>query len=226
LATSREPLGVPGEMVRPLGPLPVGMALRLLGERGAAARAGFVVAEDRGAAEEVCRRLDGLPLAIELAAARLRLLSVRQIAERLDDRFRLLTSGARTVLPRQQTLRAVVDWSWDLLEEPERVVLRRLAVFTGGADLAAAEAVCADGGTPDVLDLLGALVDKSLVVAGPGRDGEGMRFRLLETVAEYAGERLEESGERAATERRHLTYYRELARTTDPELRGSGQVAA
>ncbi|MET9538805.1 BTAD domain-containing putative transcriptional regulator [Streptomyces sp. NPDC006553] len=225
LATSREPLGVPGERVRPLGPLPMGMALRLLGERGAAARAGFVVAEDRGAAEEVCRRLDGLPLAIELAAARLRLLSVRQIAERLDDRFRLLTSGARTVLPRQQTLRAVVDWSWDLLEEPERAVLRRLAVFTGGADLTAAESVCADGGT-DVLDLLGALVDKSLVVAGPDRDGEGMRFRLLETVAEYAGERLEESGERAATERRHLTYYRELARTTDPGLRGSGQVAA
>ncbi|MFF3837838.1 BTAD domain-containing putative transcriptional regulator [Streptomyces sp. NPDC001930] len=226
LATSREPLGVPGEVVRPLGPLPVEMALRLLGERGAAARPGFVVAEDQRAAEEVCRRLDGLPLAIELAAARLRLLSVRQIAERLDDRFRLLTSGARTVLPRQQTLRAVVDWSWDLLEEPERAVLRRLAVFTGGADLAAAEAVCADGATPDVLDLLGALVDKSLVVAGPGRDGEEMRFRLLETVAEYAGERLEESGERAATERRHLTYYRELARTTDPELRGAGHVAA
>ncbi|WP_329275346.1 ATP-binding protein [Streptomyces sp. NBC_00691] len=226
LATSREPLGVPGEAVRPLGPLPVGMALRLLGERGAAARPGFVVAEDAGAAEEVCRRLDGLPLAIELAAARLRLLSVRQIAERLDDRFRLLTSGARTVLPRQQTLRAVVDWSWDLLEGPERAVLRRLAVFAGGADLAAAEAVCADGGVSDVLDLLGALVDKSLVVAGPGRDGEGMRFRLLETVAEYAAERLGESGERAAVERRHLTYYRELARTADPELRGSGQLAA
>uniref|UniRef100_UPI0004C01715 ATP-binding protein n=1 Tax=Streptomyces bikiniensis TaxID=1896 RepID=UPI0004C01715 len=112
LATSREPLGVPGEVVRPLGPLPVGVALRLLGERGAAARPGFVVGEDREAAEEVCRRLDGLPLAVELAAARLRMLSLRQIADRLDDRFRLLTAGARTVLPRQQTLRAVVDWSW------------------------------------------------------------------------------------------------------------------
>ncbi|MBY8820640.1 ATP-binding protein, partial [Streptomyces cinereoruber] len=225
LATSREPLGVPGEVVRPLGPLPVGMALRLLGERGAAARPGFVVGEDRGAAEEVCRRLDGLPLAVELAAARLRMLSLRQIAERLDDRFRLLTAGARTVLPRQQTLRAVVDWSWDLLDDPERVVLRRLSVFTGGCDLAAAEAVCAgDGGSGEVLDVLGALVDKSLVVAAPV-DG-GMRYRLLETVAEYARERLEEAGERAGVERRHLAYYRELARRTDPELRGPGQVAA
>ncbi|MEK9517794.1 AfsR family transcriptional regulator [Streptomyces venezuelae] len=226
LATSREPLGVPGEVVRPLGPLPADTALRLLGERGAAARPGFVVGEDLGAAEEVCRRLDGLPLAIELAAARLRLLSVGQIAERLDDRFRLLTSGARTVLPRQQTLRAVVDWSWELLEDPERAVLRRLAVFTGGTDLVAAEAVCGGAGTGEVLDLLGALVDKSLVVAAPGRDGTGMRFRLLETVAEYARERLVESGEEGEVERRHLTYYRELARTTDPELRGSGQVEA
>ncbi|MEU6620625.1 BTAD domain-containing putative transcriptional regulator [Streptomyces litmocidini] len=291
LATSREPLGVPGEEVRPLGPLPVDMALRLLGERGAAARPGFRVAEDPEAAEEVCRRLDGLPLAIELAAARLRMLSVRQIADRLDDRFRLLTSGARTVLPRQQTLRAVVDWSWELLDEAERAVLRRLAVFTGGCDLTAAEAVCAsetpapadvreipgadlpdgrgadvpdasggpgagvragrDVGVPDapgagvrglldgrdlpdapgtavpaagVLDVLGALVDKSLVVAAP--DGGGMRFRLLETVAEYAGERLDEAGERAAAERRHLRYYRELARRTEPELRGPGQVDA
>ncbi|MFJ7128683.1 ATP-binding protein [Streptomyces sp. NPDC098101] len=224
LATSREPLGVPGEVVRPLGPLPVGVALRLLGERGAAARPGFSVGEDPVAAEEVCRRLDGLPLAIELAAARLRMLSVRQVAERLDDRFRLLTAGARTVLPRQQTLRAVVDWSWELLDGPERVVLRRLAVFAGGCDLAAAEAVCADGAGPDVLDVLGALVDKSLVVAGPV-DG-GMRYRLLETVAEYARERLAEAGERAEVERRHLVYYRELARRTDPELRGSGQVAA
>ncbi|MFF3604948.1 ATP-binding protein [Streptomyces sp. NPDC002463] len=248
LATSREPLGVPGEEVRPLGPLPMDMALRLLGERGAAARPGFAVTEDPEAAEEICRRLDGLPLAIELAAARLRMLSVSQIADRLDDRFRLLTSGARTVLPRQQTLRAVVDWSWDLLDETERAVLRRLAVFTGGCDLPAVEGVCAGievrgvrdapgadapgTGMPgahvpaaDVLDLLGALVDKSLVVAAPD-DGGGMRFRLLETVAEYAGERLDEAGERAAVERRHLTYYRELARRTDPELRGPDQLAA
>ncbi|MFI0985088.1 BTAD domain-containing putative transcriptional regulator [Streptomyces exfoliatus] len=285
LATSREPLGVPGERVRPVGPLRTETALRLLGERGAAVRPGFRVEEDPEAAAEIVRRLDGLPLAIELAAARLRMLTLRQIAERLDDRFRLLTSGARTVLPRQQTLRAVVDWSWDLLDDAERAVLRRLSVFTGGSDLEAAEAVCAEateeattagpttagaatagattagattagataagaatagattagpttagaagpGGAigpaalrpSDVLDLLGSLVDKSLVVSAPGDDG--MRYRLLETVAEYAGERLDEAGERAATERRHLTYYRELARLTDPELRGSGQVAA
>ncbi|MFH8256391.1 AfsR/SARP family transcriptional regulator [Streptomyces roseolus] len=224
LATSREPLGVPGERLRPLGPLPEETALRLLAERGAAARPGFDVAGDPEAAEEIVRRLDGLPLAIELAAARLRLLSPRQIADRLDDRFRLLTSGARTVLPRQQTLRAVVDWSWELLEGPERAVLRRLAVFTGGCDLEAAEAVCAGPEGADVLSVLGALVDKSLVVAAP--EESGTRFRLLETVAEYAGERLDEAGERTAVERAHLTHYRELARTTDPALRGSGQLAA
>ncbi|MEX0170943.1 BTAD domain-containing putative transcriptional regulator [Streptomyces sp. LMG1-1-1.1] len=256
LATSREPLGVPGEVLRPLGPLPAETALRLFGERGAAVRPGFRTEEDPEAAAEIVRRLDGLPLAIELAAARLRMLTLRQIADRLDDRFRLLTSGARTVLPRQQTLRAVVDWSWDLLDAPERAVLRRLSVFTGGCDLEAAEAVCggAEAGIPadapapladapagkaadktagkaagvpapaDVLDVLGSLVDKSLVVAAPAETG--MRYRLLETVAEYAAERLDEAGERAAAERRHLTYYRELARRTDPELRGAGQVEA
>jgi predicted ATPase len=221
LATSREPLGVPGELLRPVEPLPEPVALRLLADRGAAARPGFRIADDPEAAAEICRRLDGLPLAIELAAARLRMLTPRQIADRLDDRFRLLTSGSRTVLPRQQTLRAVVDWSWDLLDEDERDALRRLSVFAGGCDLAAAEAVCG----PAALDTLGSLVDKSLVVAAPSGE-EGMRYRLLETVAEYAGERLDESGDRAAAERAHLTYYRELARTTDPALRGPGQGAA
>ncbi|MER5882546.1 BTAD domain-containing putative transcriptional regulator [Streptomyces sp. NPDC001941] len=221
LATSREPLGVPGELVRPVGPLPEPKALRLLGERGAAARPGFSVDGDRAACAEICRRLDGLPLAIELAAARLRLLTPRQIADRLDDRFRLLTSGSRTVLPRQQTLRAVVDWSWDLLDEPERAVLRRLSVFAGGCDLAAAEAVCG----PEALDLLGSLVDKSLVVAAPDAGGE-MRYRLLETVGEYAAERLDAAGDRAGTERRHLVHYRELARTTDPSLRDARQERA
>ncbi|MGW0991111.1 BTAD domain-containing putative transcriptional regulator [Streptomyces sp. NPDC002486] len=224
LATSREPLGVPGELLRPVEPLPEPVALRLLADRGAAARPGFRTEEDPGACAEICRRLDGLPLAIELAAARLRMLTPRQIADRLDDRFRLLTSGNRTVLPRQQTLRAVVDWSWDLLDEDERDVLRRLSVFAGGCDLPAAEAVCG----PAALEALGSLVDRSLVVAAPPResaDGE-MRYRLLETVAEYAAERLDESGQRAAAERAHLTYFRELARTTDPLLRGRDQLTA
>ncbi|SNX57997.1 predicted ATPase [Streptomyces sp. TLI_55] len=224
LATSREPLGVPGELLRPVDPLPEPVALRLLADRGAAARPGFRVEADEetaAACAEICRRLDGLPLGIELAAARLRMLTPRQIADRLDDRFRLLTSGSRTLLPRQQTLRAVVDWSWELLDEAERDVLRRLSVFAGGCDLAAAEAVCG----PAALDALGSLVDKSLVVAAPSERGE-MRYRLLETVAEYASERLDESGRRAEAGRAHLTYYRELARTTDQLLRGPGQLAA
>ncbi|MEV7864992.1 BTAD domain-containing putative transcriptional regulator [Streptomyces sp. NPDC088124] len=259
LATSREALGVPGEVVRPVEPLPPDPAHRLFAERGRAVRAGFDPADDPGAVAEICRRLDGLPLAIELAAARLRVLTPRQIADRLDDRFRLLTSGSRTVLPRQQTLRAVVDWSWELLDAPERAVLRRLSVFTGGCDLTAAEFVCADDtdagtdavtntntgtdavtgtagsvvGARDVAGLLGSLIDKSLVVATPASDGT-MRYRLLETVAEYTAERLDQSGrsgeggegERAATERRHLVHYRELARTTDVALRGPGQQAA
>ncbi|WP_328870891.1 winged helix-turn-helix domain-containing protein [Streptomyces sp. NBC_00287] len=221
LATSREPLGVPGEVLRPVEPLPQPYALRLFADRGAAARPGFRVDDDPEACAEICRRLDGLPLAIELAAARLRMLAPRQIADRLDDRFRLLTSGSRTVLPRQQTLRAVVDWSWDLLDEDERDVLRRLSVFAGGCDLPAAEAVCG----PAALEALGSLVDKSLVVATPCGD-DAMRYRLLETVAEYAGERMDEAGERPRAERAHLTYYRELARTTDPLLRGPGQLDA
>ncbi|MFI5682422.1 BTAD domain-containing putative transcriptional regulator [Streptomyces sp. NPDC051636] len=221
LATSREPLGVPGELVRPVEPLPEPVALRLLADRGAAARPGFRTEDDPEACAEICRRLDGLPLAIELAAARLRMLTPRQIVDRLDDRFRLLTSGSRTVLPRQQTLRAVVDWSWDLLDEREREVLRGLSVFAGGCDLAAAEAVCG----PDAFDALGSLVDKSLVVAAPAPDG-AMRYRLLETVAEYAAERLDEAGRRGQAERAHLTYFRELARTTDALLRGPGQRTA
>ncbi|MFQ6196208.1 AfsR/SARP family transcriptional regulator [Streptomyces sp. NPDC000405] len=227
LATSREPLAVPGELVRPVEPLPDPVALRLLADRGAAARPGFRVEDDPEACAEICRRLDGLPLAIELAAARLRMLTPRMLADRLDDRFRLLTSGSRTVLPRQQTLRAVVDWSWDLLDDPERAVLRRLSVFSGGCGLDQAEEVCADGTAvtaPDVAALLGSLVDKSLVVAVPTADGE-MRYRLLETVGEYSAERLEEAGERADAQHRHLVAFRELARTADPALRGPGQRA-
>jgi predicted ATPase len=224
LATSREPLGVPGELVRPVEPLRPDQARRLFAERAAAVRpdAG-VVLRDEEAVAEICRRLDGLPLAIELAAARLRILTPRQIADRLDDRFRLLTSGSRTVLPRQQTLRAVVDWSWELLDEGERTLLREVSVFVGGWDLAAAEEVC--GG--QVADLMGALVDKSLIVAAPcTRDGsDGMRYRMLETIHEYAVERAAETpGLRAAAERRHRAWVRALVEEAEPLLRSAGQL--
>ncbi|GHK03797.1 AfsR family transcriptional regulator [Streptomyces sp. Y2F8-2] len=223
LATSREPLGVPGESVRPVEPLPPDPAHRLFLERAAAVRPDPHAVHDPEAVDEICRRLDGLPLAIELAAARLRLLTPRQIADRLDDRFRLLTSGSRTVLPRQQTLRAVVDWSWDLLDERERTVLREVSVFAGGWDLAAAEAVC----TGPVADLIGALVDKSLVVASPGDGdgGTGMRYRMLETIHEYATERAAEAPElRAAAERRHRAWVRALVEEAEPKLRSAGQL--
>ncbi|NYI05824.1 AfsR/SARP family transcriptional regulator [Allostreptomyces psammosilenae] len=248
LATSREPLGIPGEVVRPVDPLPTASAMRLLAERGAAARPGFTPAVDPAAAEEICRRLDGLPLAIELAAARLRSLTPRQIADRLDDRFHLLTGGSRTALPRQQTLRAVVDWSWGLLEPAERALLRRLSVFSGGWTLEAAEDVCADPspepGDPaalprwSVLDRLSSLVDKSLVVADqpepPGRHGPAdprgtaTRYRMLETIAEYATERLHDAGhdaERRGVQARHVRWYRRLAVTADRRLRGPEQLA-
>ncbi|MFD9436450.1 BTAD domain-containing putative transcriptional regulator [Streptomyces sp. NPDC060002] len=224
LATSREPLGVPGESVRPVEPLLPDQAHRLFTERATAARPDAPAAlRDEEAIAEICRRLDGLPLAIELAAARLRLLTPRQIADRLDDRFRLLTSGSRTVLPRQQTLRAVVDWSWDLLDEPERTLLRELSVFAGGWDLEAAEAVC----TGPVADLVGALVDKSLVVAAPCErgGGGGMRYRMLETIHEYAGERAAELPRcRAAARRRHRAWVRALVERADPLLRSAGQL--
>ncbi|MFD3588893.1 BTAD domain-containing putative transcriptional regulator [Streptomyces sp. NPDC058683] len=224
LATSREPLGVPGESVRPVEPLAPEQAHRLFEERAATVRPDVRGAPgDRTAVDEICRRLDGLPLAIELAAARLRLLTPRQIADRLDDRFRLLTSGSRTLLPRQQTLRAVVDWSWDLLDEGERTVLREVSVFAGGWDLAAAEAVC----TGPVADLVGALVDKSLVVATPdGPDGTGgMRYRMLETIHEYAVERAAEvPGLRAAAERRHGAWVRALVEEAAPKLRSGEQL--
>ncbi|MFJ4781635.1 BTAD domain-containing putative transcriptional regulator [Streptomyces sp. NPDC088762] len=227
LATSREPLGVPGESVRPVEPLPPDPAHRLFADRGASARPGFTPDEDPAACAEICARLDGLPLAIELAAARLRLLTPRQIADRLDDRFRLLTSGSRTVLPRQQTLRAVVDWSWDLLDEPERTVLRRLSVFAGGCDLAAAEAVCADP-SYDVADVLGSLVDKSLVLAEPAPDpdgADGMRYRMLETIHEYAAERAAaDPADRTATTRRHTGHFLALAEQAEPLLRSAAQL--
>ncbi|MFD9127945.1 BTAD domain-containing putative transcriptional regulator [Kitasatospora sp. NPDC059571] len=224
LATSREPLGVPGETVLPVEPLPDPVALRLLAERGAAARPGFSTADDPEACAEICRRLDGLPLAIELAAARLRGLTPRRIADRLDGRFALLTAGSRTLLPRQQTLRAVVDWSWDLLGKRERAVLRRLSVFAGGCTLEAAEQVVADGTevrAEDVADLLLSLVDKSLVLADLA--GEEPRYSMLETIHEYAAERLAESGGDGAQER-HVRCFRELVRIADGSLHGADQL--
>ncbi|MCX5333071.1 BTAD domain-containing putative transcriptional regulator [Streptomyces sp. NBC_00140] len=224
LATSREPLGVPGESVRPVEPLLPDQAHRLFTERATAVRPDAdVVLRDTEAVTEICRRLDGLPLAIELAAARLRLLTPRQIADRLDDRFRLLTSGSRTVLPRQQTLRAVVDWSWDLLDERERTVLREASVFAGGWDLAAAEAVC----TGPAAELIGALVDKSLIVAAPCErsGGDAMRYRMLETIHEYAVERAAEAPHaRADALRRHRAWVRALVEEAEPELRSVGQL--
>ncbi|MER5965217.1 BTAD domain-containing putative transcriptional regulator [Streptomyces sp. NPDC002057] len=220
LATSREPLGVPGESVRPVEPLPPDPAHRLFAERARTVRPSFDLVRDGGATvDEICRRLDGLPLAIELAAARLRLLTPRQIADRLDDRFRLLTSGSRTVLPRQQTLRAVVDWSWDLLDPEERTLLRQVSVFAGGWDLAAAEAL-----SPRAADALGALVDKSLVVATPTEGGE-MRYRLLETIHEYAVERAAETPRLlAAAEATHTAHFTALAEAAEPKLRSGEQL--
>ena len=222
IATSREPLGVPGEVLVPVGPLALPAAVELFVDRARAVRPGFTADEHtRPVINDICRRLDGLPLAVELAAARLRSLTLATLAERLDDRFRLLTVGARTVLPRQQTLRAVVDWSYDLLFEDERRLFARLSVFAGGCDLDAAEAVCADDQVPagEVLDLLSRLVDKSLVAApNAGRDA---RFIQLQTLWQYGRDRLNESGEADAMCARHGAYYRQMAEQAHEGLRGA-----
>ncbi|MEU7884306.1 BTAD domain-containing putative transcriptional regulator [Microbispora bryophytorum] len=213
LATSREPLGITGERLWPVGPLGAGHAVRLFAERAAAKRPGYLVDGERDAVERICRELDGMPLAIELAAARLRMLSAGQIAERLGDRFRLFTGGSRTAVPRHQTLRAVVEWSWDLLDAGERALAARLAVFAGGATLEAAEQVC--GGD---IDVLGRLVDKSLVVF------DGGRYRMLETIKAYAAERLAESGEERKVRLAHAEFFARLAADTEPHLRGAEQL--
>jgi non-specific serine/threonine protein kinase len=175
------------------------------------------------AVADICRRLDGIPLALELAAARARALSVETMAARLSDRFRLLTGGDRTALPRQQTLRACIDWSYDLLTENECALLRRLAVFAGGFMVAAAESVGAGGAvdTTDVLDLLGNLVQKSLVEF----EAEGGRYRLLETVRQYARERLDEAGEGDAARTRHLVFYAALTQQAFWKVQGPDQRA-
>jgi predicted ATPase/DNA-binding SARP family transcriptional activator len=220
LATSREPIGVAGETLWEVPPLKLPEAVRLFAARAAATASGFALDEETaGPVAEVCRRLDGIPLALELAATRVRTLGVRGLAARLDDRFRLLTTGPRDAPPRQRTLTAVIDWSWRLLTEPERAVLRRLAVHVDGCTLEAAEAVCAQRGT---LDLLARLVDRSLVVM-EDRAGEGPRYRLLESVGAFCLDRLREAGELEAVRQRHARYYLELAERAEPRLYGHDQ---
>jgi predicted ATPase/DNA-binding SARP family transcriptional activator len=221
VATSREPLGVPGEILIPIAGLASPAAIELFVDRARAVQPGF---DGDGPAkviiDGICRRLDGLPLAIELAAARLRALPLSTLAERLDDRFALLTHGARTALPRQQTLRAVVDWSYDLLFEDERRLFARLSVFVGGCELEAVEAVCADDEFPgaDVLDVMSRLVDKSLVTAPTL--GE-TRFTQLQTLWEYGTARLDDSDEANAVRTRHAAYYRRFAENANERLRGA-----
>jgi predicted ATPase/DNA-binding SARP family transcriptional activator len=236
LATSREPLGITGEALWRVGPLALpaehadpgeiesSQAVQLLRDRAGAVRRDL--ATDTSALPNmarVCRALDGIPLAIELAAARLRTMSLNQLANRLDDRFRLLTGGSRTALPHHRTLRAVVDWSWELLTNAERMVLRRLAVFSGGASLDAAEQVCAVDSVErgEVLDLVTALTEKSLLLT----EGErAPRYRMLDTIREYARDRLAEAGESDLARHAHLAYFTGLAETADPRLRRADQL--
>jgi predicted ATPase/DNA-binding SARP family transcriptional activator len=239
MATSREPIGLTGEALWPVEPLaappvdPVPSAaevadypaVRLLLQRAAAARPGFAITdENAGVIARVVRALDGMPLAIELAAARLRAMTVEQLASRLDDRFTLLIAGSRTAMPRHQTLRAVVDWSWDLLNDPERVMWRRLSVFTGGATLAAAERQVSDGALGEVtaLDALTSLVDRSLLAVRD--EGPEPRYHMLETIRAYGQLRLDESGEEHAAREAHAAYFDELAVRARDELFGRHQL--
>ncbi len=238
LATSREPLRMAAETVWQVPPLtlPPGAAetpdelrryeaVRLFGDRAEASLPGFALGSANGSAVgELCRSLDGVPLAIELAAAWVRVLSVEQIVTRLDDRFRLLTSGDRTAPPRQRTLRAAIDWSYDLLGEREQVMLRRLSVFAGWS-LEMAEQICSGDDLPvsDVLDLLAALADKSLVVADTAARGQ-TRYRMLDTIREYAAVRLAEAGETEMMRRRLCDY--SLGETERRMLTGMGVIRA
>jgi predicted ATPase len=236
LATSREPLGITGEalwlvelLALPEGDASPGEiesspAVQLLRDRAGAVRRDLATdAHSLSTMARVCRALDGMPLAIELAAARLRTMSLDQLANRLDDRFRLLTSGSRTALPQHRTLRAVVDWSWELLSDAERMGLRRLAVFSGGASLEAAEQVCVGDGVEQeqVLELLTALTEKSLLLT----EGDSApRYRMIGTIKEYAGHRLAEAGEADLARHRHLAYFTELTEAAEPYLRRAEQL--
>jgi predicted ATPase/transcriptional regulator with XRE-family HTH domain len=248
LATSRETLNIAGETVYHVpslstpdpGQLPSldvltrYEAVHLFVERAGAAWPGFALTADNAqAVAQVCQHLDGIPLAIELAAARVKLLRVEEVAARLADRFGLLTSGNRTALPRHQTLRALIDWSWELLSEPERILLRRLAVFAGGWTLAAAAAVMSSeldnselitlNSELDILNGLVVLVNKSLVVADR-QPGAVARYRLLETIRQYAREKLVESGEEQLVRNRHMAFFLKLAQEAEPALRGHQQM--
>ncbi|MFC4942915.1 BTAD domain-containing putative transcriptional regulator [Pseudonocardia sp. GCM10023141] len=237
LATSREPLGITGEalwLVEPLavpdagagpGEIEASPAVQLLLDRARALRQDLAVdAAALSTMLRICRTLDGMPLAIELAAARLRTMSVDQLAHRLDDRFGLLTGGSRTALPRHRTLRAMVDWSWEPLTDAERMVLRRLSVFSGGASLEAAERVCTEKATiapEEVIEVLTALAEKSLLRV----DGAGApRYRMLGTIKEYATQRLAEAGETDLARRAHLAHFTELAEAAEPHLRRAEQL--
>src|ERR1700761_5319613 len=257
LATSREPLGITGEalwVTEPLalpnagpgagpgassGEIESSPAVRLLRDRAGAVRKDLGGdARTMSAMVRICRALDGMPLAIELAAARLRTMTIEQLANRLDDGFRLLPGGSRPALPRHRTLRAVVDWSWDLLTDAERMVLRRLSVFSGGASLEAAERVCAALAVEspavespaveqdEVLELLTSLAEKSLLVTeGDSALGDGaLRYRMLGTIKEYAADRLAEAGESDLARQAHLGYFSRLAQSAEPHPRRAEQL--
>jgi predicted ATPase/DNA-binding SARP family transcriptional activator len=231
------PLGVPGPREADLGQIARSDAVRLFADRAADVQRAFALDDSTAPAVcHICRRLDGIPLAIELAAARVRILTPLQIAARLDDRFGLLTSGSRGALPRHQTLRAAIDWSYELLAGPERELFGRLSVFAGGFALEAAEEVCADegDGPAGVLESLSRLVDQSLVTSScgdsPGSGSPGSasgngqaRFRMLETLRRYAAERHAESGSAEKVQRRHAEYFLRLAERAEPMLRGPRQ---
>ncbi len=242
LATSQEGLGISGEILWRIPTLSVPdlrrgspgtkdkaarfEAVRLFMERAVAAHSSFSLTDSNArTVAQICRRLDGIPLAIELAAVRVKVLSVEKILDRLEDRFQLLTGGSRTALPHQQTLRAAMDWSYELLAADEKTLLNRLGIFAGGCSLESAEVICGWNGlkADDVLDLLSHLVDKSLVGPHEGSDG-GMRYGLLETIRAYAAERADQAGERSALEERHATYFLHVAELAEPEVVGPDQV--
>jgi predicted ATPase/class 3 adenylate cyclase len=240
LATSREALDIPGEMtfrvpslslpdthqIPPVESLTQYESIRLFVERAEAVQPGFsLTSANASSIAQICLRLDGIPLAIELAVARVKMMPVEQVTARLDNRFRLLTGGSRTALPRHQTLQALIDWSYDLLSDAERALLQRLSIFAGGWTLEAAECICAGNGLEnyEVMDLLAQLVNKSLVIPDYEQDAEG-RYHLLETIRQYARERLMEAGGGEEFRAQHLAYFVRFAEEAEPELRGQNQV--